>query len=296
MRLCLRAPQEAKLPKGAPPKGASPKSASPKGAASSKGAFPKASSKDSSKDTSKDTSTGTFEDDAKGSSSNKDEGSKDTSQDVGAKVQADSGERERGVRADGEVREEDEEEQEDREGGEEEETEEAEEEQEEEEQEKQALPGPKAGEPARSRRRQTLAGDGPWAVKHAASQLRRHSSATARSGNAPGPQRRRASVAAGLSPSLLLLIDGVDASVATATSPATGPAEAAAAAASTAEAGPAPGAAATAAAEARLGCSQPRRRKNTSEAVTVLGTAEGGVTSGPLLELATEEAAEVGSN
>jgi len=215
---------------------------------------------------------------------------------VGAKVQADSGEGERGVRADGEVREEDEEEQEDREGGEEEETEEAEEEQEEEEQEKQALPGPKASAPARSRRRQTLAGDGPWAVKHAASQLRRHSSATARSGNAPGPQRRRASVAAGLSPSLLLLIDGVDASVATATSPATGPAEAAAAAASTAEAGPAPGAAATAAAEARLGCSQPRRRKSTSEAVTVLGTAEGGVTSGPLLELATEEAAEVGSN
>ena len=158
----------------------------------------------------------------------------------------------------------------------EEENDQQQQEEEEEETEQQERPAPKAGAPVRPRR-QTLAGDGPWAVRHAASQLRRPSSAAARSASAPAPPRRRASVAAGHSPSLLT--ERVDAPVAAATSPAE--AEAAGAAA--------------AAAETRPELSQPRRRKSSAEAVPVLGTAEGGATSGPLLELATEDAAEASS-
>ena len=174
----------------------------------------------------------------------------------------------------------------------EEENDQQQQEEEEEETEQQERPAPKAGAPVRPRR-QTLAGDGPWAVRHAASQLRRPSSAAARSASAPAPPRRRASVAAGHS--LSLLTERVDAPVAAATSPAE------AEAAGTAEArapGAAPGAApgpAAAAAETRPELSQPRRRKSSAEAVPVLGTAEGGATSGPLLELATEDAAEASS-
>eukprot|EP00964_Phaeocystis_antarctica_P146755 scaffold113162_cov27-Phaeocystis_antarctica.AAC.1 len=69
-------------------------------------------------------------------------------------MQADSGDEEKGAR-------------------EEEQEAEGEEEEHEQEGEQQEHSSPKAVEPARPQRRQTLAGDGPWAVKHAASQVRR---------------------------------------------------------------------------------------------------------------------------